>query len=163
MRPWWKDGGFTLIEIALSLGIIAVVMAGVLALLGGLFDSSRESWEDSRAAMISRQILTDLTSGTGHSFQLQAAANQSPSPVPVITGSTPSVTQVYYDREGVIVSGNNDPNGFFEADITLRSVDSKDQLPFDNLQIAIHPKNQGSNIAPFLFYSRIAPNSTGTN
>lgn len=52
-------GGFTLVEVVLTLGIVAIFI-GILAMFPQMLDQSRASNMETRASRIARQIVTDL-------------------------------------------------------------------------------------------------------
>lgn len=55
-----EGSGFSLIEVVLAIGVFAVAIVAVLGLMPGLLSKSRETWQETRAAHIARQIATDL-------------------------------------------------------------------------------------------------------
>lgn len=61
MKPGGATGGFSLVEVALSLAILAVGMTGVLALLPVGLDSARQVHAETVAAQLVRQQIGELS------------------------------------------------------------------------------------------------------
>ena len=57
-------GGFSLVEIALALGVVALALVSILGLIPVALDAAEESRSQARAALISRRIFADLRAGT---------------------------------------------------------------------------------------------------
>ncbi len=93
--------GFTIIEVVISMGVIAITVGSLLFVLGGLLESSQESVQESRSAFIARQIMTDLTSGTSATGELLLVSGSAPTPVSLILSSTvPYTNQIDYNVDG---------------------------------------------------------------
>jgi len=56
--------GFTLVEIALALGVVSFALVAILGMLPMALSASRESRSQSRASLIGESIFSDLRSGT---------------------------------------------------------------------------------------------------
>lgn len=59
LRPRFSSA-FSLVEVALALGILAVGMVGVMALLPVGLDSARQVYNETSAASLARSVLADL-------------------------------------------------------------------------------------------------------
>jgi len=55
-----QQGGFSLAEIVLALGIIGIAMSGILALIPTALRSAQDSQHETQAVLISRKIFADL-------------------------------------------------------------------------------------------------------
>lgn len=55
------QSGFSLIEVTLSLAIIAFALVGIMALFPAAMKSARESQMETRATLLARQVFSDLT------------------------------------------------------------------------------------------------------
>lgn len=103
--PTASSPGFSLVEVALSLAILAVGMVGVLALLPVGLDSARQVHAETVASQIVRGAVADfMTNG------FQAAAYSS------IAGVAPGQTlrTDYFGREGE--AGVTQANAYFRLD-----------------------------------------------
>ena len=144
------------------MGVIVVIVASLLIVLGGLLGSSQESVQESRSAFIARQIMADLTSGTDTTGQLLLVSGSTPTPVNLILSSTvPYTNQVYYNLDGNAVT-QGDPGAVFEADLELKAIDPVNRPGFNKMQVSVHAIQSGTMKRPFLFISQMAPKMTGT-
>lgn len=104
-HPPTSSGGFSLIEVALSLAILAVGMVGVLALLPVGLDGARQVHAETVAAQIVRGAIADF--GT-NSFSLNGYTSISGVPNGGILRTE------YFGREGE--PGVMEANGYFRMD-----------------------------------------------
>jgi len=104
-HPPTSSGGFSLIEVALSLAILAVGMVGVLALLPVGLDGARQVHAETVAAQIVRGAIADFST---NSF--------SPNGYPLILGVPNGgiLRTEYFGREGEV--GVGQANAYFRLD-----------------------------------------------
>lgn len=110
-----SSGGFSLIEVALSLAILAVGMVGVLALLPVGLDGARQVHAETVAAQIVRGAIADF--GT-NSFSLNGYTSISGVPNGGILRTE------YFGREGE--PGVTEANAYFKLDYVKGSGQSTD-------------------------------------
>jgi type II secretory pathway pseudopilin PulG len=98
------SAGFSLVEVALSLGILAIGMVGVLSLLPVGLDGARQVHAETVATQIVRGAIGDLSTN-GYSL---TGYNQ-------ITGVQDGarLRTDYFDREGVVT---NQPSAYFRLE-----------------------------------------------
>lgn len=167
--PALKRRAFSLIEVVLALGVLGICGVLILGLLSSLMNNSRESWMETRAAQIARQILSDLRpdaavrdsgvttrpNSTSGMLLLDSGAVQVP-----ILPAAPQTYSAFYSSEGAAASQGD---SLFKADITIQptiiepafgtlSPDRK----ISRIKIEIRPVNQPSG-EPFTFVSFLAP------
>lgn len=165
--PNYRLSAFSLVEIVLALGIFAFCIVVIIGLLGTVLNSSKESWMETRAAHVARQIADDLlpnpdtTTGTitataDHGILLTPEVVQ----IPLFPASTYTNTATYSD-EGVPVSASSG-DALFKADIKILPVTvevASGTIParkVSQLQIDIRSVHQPT-ATPFRFVSRITP------
>jgi len=163
----WRRGGFSLVEVILAIGIFGMSVVVVVGLLSTLLTSSKESWQETRAAQIARQVLNDLRPAAGES---QGNLVRSPGNVESVDLHTPATLQASYTVEGQPVA-QGDANAYFQASITLSAITNTPASPgtaaatdalntrtnFSEVRVDIKPLASGTNTRPFQFSSRIAP------
>ncbi len=59
-----RSGGFTLIEIVVAIGILAISLMGIIAISGSAIDSTREAEENFQAVQIAANAFDELRSTT---------------------------------------------------------------------------------------------------
>jgi len=168
-NPGTRSGAFSLVEVVLALGLFAFCIVVILGLLGTVMNSSKDSWMESRAAQIARQIASDLlpdpvgdASSTSTATPLAGMLVTLPNPIqlPLIPAATTTNT-VYYSTDGEPVAPDA-PNAVFRADVVLTPVvlePAAGTLPerkASQLRIDIRPATQ-TNAAPFQFVARVTP------
>lgn len=104
-HPPTSSGGFSLIEVALSLAILAVGMVGVLALLPVGLDGARQVHAETVAAQIVRGAIADFSTNGFSSGGYGTIAGINP-------GGT--LRTEYFGREGE--PGLTQANGYFRLD-----------------------------------------------
>jgi len=160
---------FSLIEVVLALGLFAFCIVVILGLLGTVMTSSKDSWMESRAAQIARQITSDLlpdplgdASSTSTATPLAGMLVTLPNPIqlPLIPAAATTNT-VYYSTDGEPVA-QGAANAVFRADVVLTpvileaAVGSLPERKASQLRIDIRPATQ-TNAAPFQFVARVTP------
>lgn len=101
-----KAAGFTLIEVAIAVGILAVALVSLLGLMPVGMTNFRKAMDTSITAQIAQRILLDLQQADFD--QVIDAANESGNTPPTFTFTAPSRTLVpevqrfrYFDEQGV--------------------------------------------------------------
>ncbi len=97
------SGGFSLIEIALALGVVAIALVAILGLLPVALDAAQESRNQARATFISQLVFGDLRSGVYTNAPvttvLEANGTQTQAALDLSTNATHSF-YVAYDESG---------------------------------------------------------------
>jgi len=84
LRPWREQSAFSLTEVVIAMGVAAVAFTSIIALFPLGLNMSKESYEETQAALIAQTILADLNdestgSGTlGSSRYIQIGPNSQP-------------------------------------------------------------------------------------
>jgi len=84
LRPWREQSAFSLTEVVIAMGVAAVAFTSIIALFPLGLNMSKESYEETQAALIAQTILADLNdestgSGTlGTSRYIQVGPNSQP-------------------------------------------------------------------------------------
>jgi hypothetical protein len=152
----------------LALGIFGFCVVVILGLLGSVMTSSRESWMETRAAQIARQITQDLTpdpagntNSTTRVTPLAGILVTVPDPVQINLAPASATTNTgYYSAEGIAVAPGA-TNLLFRADVIITpitleaAVGALPERKVSQLRIDIRPEAQ-TNAQPFRFLSRIA-------
>lgn len=147
--------GFSLVEVVIAIGIFGFAAVTILGLLGGLLTSSRESWQDTRAAQIARQILIDLQPLPGTTTGYLIAGENAEGKTPVELAASSGITlSAWYCMEGSPI-GESDPQTTFAATIELQPLPGRSNL--HQVRIDIRPTAAPPDIKPFRFVSRISP------
>ena len=98
-----RAAGFTLVEIALALGVVAFALTAILGLVPVALDAARDSREQVRAALISQLVFGDLRAGTFTNAPvtalLQTNGTQTRIPLDLSSNLTQTV-RIAYDAEG---------------------------------------------------------------
>jgi len=172
-NPIARSGAFSLIEVVLALGLFAFCIVVILGLLGSVMGSSRDSWMESRAAQIARQITSDLLpdpagdiGSTSTATPLAGMLVTQPSPIQLLLVPAAATTNtVYYSAGGEpVAQGASD--AVFRADVVLTPVTLEPAvgtLPartVSQLRIDIRPATQ-TNAAPMQFVAYITPQRFG--
>lgn len=94
--------GFTLVEVALSLGVVAIVALSLISMLGVALDSDRVAGRDTLLASMSSQVLGRLRAVP---FDALWLAEPTLTPNPPMPGGTPPVdTTWYFSDDGVLLT-----------------------------------------------------------
>ena len=120
-RPWREQSAFSLTEVVIAMGVAAVAFTSIIALFPLGLGMSKESYEETQAALIAQTILADLKdeatgSGTiGSSRFIQIGSNSQPTNSANYTSinfNTASTITVYlaYKQE-LNQSNDTDPSG----------------------------------------------------
>lgn len=123
-----KKSAFSLVEVAIALGIISFALIAIMGLFPVAMKSAQESQRETRATMIAQQIFSDLRTTTGTNRMLVRGPSAT-DPNNVFTNfnlATSGSTNLAYDQNGVgltdVVTSANFANGFpaatFLANIT---------------------------------------------
>ena len=70
MRTGTKNGGFTIMEIVISVGLLALVIPLVIALTAASGQASRSASDDTKAAFVARSVLQEIAEARSGSGQL---------------------------------------------------------------------------------------------
>lgn len=128
-RGCWKREAFTLVEIALALGVAAFALVAIIGMVPVALDNARESRQQTRAAFIARTIFGDLFSGMEGKVVVQTTNAGSDSDFSLVT-LEPGLAETYtlaFDEAGRLlgpagdfVAGTGMPDGtIFTARLTL--------------------------------------------
>ena len=60
LRPWREQSAFSLTEVVIAMGVAAVAFTSIIALFPLGLNMSRESYEETQAALLAQTILSDL-------------------------------------------------------------------------------------------------------
>jgi len=120
-RPWREPSAFSLTEVVIAMGVAAVAFTSIIALFPLGLGMSKESYEETQAALIAQTILADLKdeatgSGTiGSSRFIQIGGNSDPTstanyqPINFNTASTITIYLAY--NQIPRTSNDTDPSG----------------------------------------------------
>lgn len=125
---------FTLIEIALSLGIASFALIGILGVIPIAVEAAKQSQDETRATFIASTIIETLRSGPESEGILQLQANpEAPfayESIALRTSIEPVTHDLAYDNEGLFLGRADDynyetgenslPGTIFIARLTLR-------------------------------------------
>lgn len=102
-KPRPEKCGFTLVEVALSLGVVAIVALSLISMLGVALDSDRVAGRDTLLASMSSQVLGRLRAVP---FDALWLADPNSTPNPPVPGGTAAVdTTWYFSDDGVLLAG----------------------------------------------------------
>ena len=178
-RPWREPSAFSLTEVVIAMGVAAVAFTSIIALFPLGLNMSKESYEETQAALLAQTILADfrdnLTGSASNSaatgggptsgFLIQVSALNSPTNYTannprnytnILTPPTTNPTTFYiaYNQQ----AQSDAPNG----EIMLR--------PFTNSPIATDFYNSGTNKAVVIAkitlrycFPGLSPNGSMTN
>jgi len=96
--------GFSLVEIALALGVVALALVSILGLIPVALDAAEESRSQARAALISRRVFADLRAGvfTNAPVTTAISANGTEGVVFVdLSSNATNSVRVAYDADGL--------------------------------------------------------------
>ncbi len=126
----FRERGFTLVEIALALGIAAFALVGIIGMVPVALDNARESRQQTHAAFIARTIFGNLFSGADGKAMVQVSESGSDSDFELVA-LEPELARSFtlaFDEAGRLV----DPEGagtpreaLFTAQLTLTKTDEK--------------------------------------
>ncbi len=95
--------GFTLLEVVISLAVVAIVALSLISTLGVALDSDRVAGRDTLLASMSSQVLGRLRAVP---FDALWLADPTSTPNPPVPGSTaPVATTWYFSDEGALITG----------------------------------------------------------
>ncbi len=151
--------GFSLTEVVLSLGIFAGALS-VVALFPILLGQSKKSGQETRAALVARQIINDLTSVTGTSRPLVDAATlpQNVSGRQMIDLNTSAIHVVHYNQEGLPVPSTS-VDATMKAEISVVPPDTA-HPGLSQLAIRICGLDEGPTPRYATFYTKLSQMST---
>ena len=121
LRPWREQSAFSLTEVVIAMGVAAVAFTSIIALFPLGLNMSKESYEETQAALIAQTILADLKdeatgSGTiGSSRFIQIGPNSQPTnsanylSINFNTASTITVYLAY--KQELNQTNDTDPSG----------------------------------------------------
>jgi type II secretory pathway pseudopilin PulG len=107
-------GAFSLVEVALSLGVISFAIIAIVGLFPVAMQTARESNRETRATLIARRIVDELQSLPGTDTALVRGPSVT-NPGWRITGldlSSPSVHVLAYDEQGEGLTNDIAPDAF---------------------------------------------------
>lgn len=165
--------GFSLIEVVLAIGVFAIAVVAILGLMPGLIGQSRESWQETRAAHIARQIVEDLRTGEVNGL-LVISSDLSRRPgepggdlgaAGPVEGNSVASISVPLNESGTYAS-NYDSDGFpldsedsgaiFRAKVQVTP--HPERLGLSDVEIQISTSAQDNSLTKFRFVTRIASN-----
>lgn len=150
-----KAQGFSLVEVILSLGIFAGALS-VVALFPMLLGQSRHSVQETKAAWLTRQILSDLDSTTG---TLRPLVDRQPSAssqlmLPQLNLNQSAVHVLYYTTEGKPVPATS-ADAILKAEISVVSPDAA--LPgLSQIAIRVSGMDSPPQDKPIAFYTKLS-------
>jgi len=108
-RPLRLSSAFSLTEVVIAMGVAAVAFTSIIALFPLGLNMSRESYEETQAALLAQTILSDLRDSAGTYRLIQIGPNNSPANGndggnyigfdPLMTGQNPFTCYVAYDQK----------------------------------------------------------------
>lgn len=120
-RPWRESSAFSLTEVVIAMGVAAIAFTSIIALFPLGLDMSKESYQETQAALIAQTILADLQdegtgSGTlGSSRFIQIGGNSDPTSTSnylAINFNTASTITIYLAYNQIPRTSNDtDPSG----------------------------------------------------
>ena len=96
-RPLREQSAFSLTEVVIAMGVAAIAFTSIIALFPLGLNMSKESYEETQAAMIAQTILSDLKDQQCGSKNLR------------FTGKVGGVTNAPYSYKLIQIAGNVDP------------------------------------------------------
>jgi type II secretory pathway pseudopilin PulG len=109
------EGGFSLLEVVIALGVITVGIVGVLAVFPTALQTGHSAQDETRAAHIAQSVFGSLVAGASSQFsnvQLPLSPPPSPSPAPtpflsidLTACSSPTAPTLYADNDGRLIQG----------------------------------------------------------
>lgn len=100
--PLPRNRGFTLMEVALALFIIAIAVVSLLSMVGVALDSDRAAGRDTVLAEMSSQVLNRLRAAP---FDALWLADPSATPNPPVPGyAPPADTAYYFSDDGTLLA-----------------------------------------------------------
>lgn len=145
-----KARAFSLIEIVLALGIISFAIVGIMGLFPAAMKSAQESQRETRAALIARQIFSDLKTHAGTNSFIANTENVLDPGLKVGLTSN-SVVNVSYDADGHPVSGGTPVS--FETTLSVLADDPVQGV--SRVQASIRSTSVASNHPPITFVTLI--------
>ena len=144
--PGKEARAFSLVEIVLALAIISFAIVGIMGLFPVAMKSAQESQTETRAALIARQIFSDLKTFPGTNVLL-ATSEEVLDPGVRLSLASNSVFNVSYDGDGRVVTGSQP--AMFEAVVSVRA---NDPVPgISRVQASVRSTSVSSNFAPYQF------------
>ncbi len=116
-----KERAFSLVEMVLALGVISFALVGIMGLFPVAMKSAQESQQETRAAIIARQVFSDLTSVSGTTPRPIALGTNTDlisnwTSIPLTTSG--SVT-INYDLAGQPIGTSLSPNAIYRMDLVV--------------------------------------------
>ena len=68
-----RGGGFSLVEVALALGVVAFALVAILGMVPVAIDAAQQSRDETRATFIARGLLETLRSGEDGGYVIESA------------------------------------------------------------------------------------------
>lgn len=107
-QNYGREQGFSLVEVALALGIVALALLSIVGLLGSAIDTGAEAGKETALASMAGQVMVDLR-GVPFDALAQAsprAAASDPAALPVLVAGTPLADSAYFFTvEGTPLAG----------------------------------------------------------
>ena len=105
-----RTHSFSLLEVVIALGVIAVGIVGVLAVFPTALQTGHSAQDETRAAHIAQSVFGSLVAGATSQFNAVIPFSPLPSPAPTPlsinlttgSGTTPAVT-LYADNDGNLI------------------------------------------------------------
>lgn len=158
-----RSAAFTLVEIALALGVAAFSLVAILGMLPIALDNSRDSRLQTRAVFISRGIFDDLKAGSDGKAIVKIANTGSSSDFEIIEASTAldRTLSLAYDLDGNLLgkAGNYQTGSGMPASATfvaqLHLVKVADQPAMAELSIETPATANQQNRKLYLFRTNL--------
>lgn len=133
--------GFTLVEVVLAMGVMAIGLIGVMGIFPTALNTARDSKQETRVAMLAQNIFSDLRARDA--VEVVGATktkflNQTTSPVNLTN---------YYTVDGTLTSGTD---AVFQADI---AVEPGPTLLPDGFQVTVTFQSKIKRQSPVVFTS----------
>lgn len=115
----WKPvpRAFSLIEVVLALGIISFALVGIMGLFPVAMKSAQESQRETRAALIARQVFSDLGTMSGTNRAL--IIGQDPADRITVNLANAGSNTVYFNDAGIPLGTTSTPEALFLADVVV--------------------------------------------
>jgi type II secretory pathway pseudopilin PulG len=104
-----RTRSFSLLEVVIALGVIAVGIVGVLAVFPTALQTGHSAQDETRAAHIAQSVFGSLVAGATSQFNAVLPLSPSPSPAPtplsinLTASSSPTSPTLYADNDGNLI------------------------------------------------------------
>ncbi|MEO0454118.1 MAG: prepilin-type N-terminal cleavage/methylation domain-containing protein [Verrucomicrobiota bacterium] len=122
------QGGFSLVEVIIALGVLTVSLIGILAMFPVAFDTARESTYETRVAFIAQSLLSDIKSTS----RSNSTAAPDPNDPPVITREAQILGRDLGSLATIDLEAPSSVDFFFSLDLEGQILNTLNQADFDN-------------------------------